>query len=775
MWLASSTAGEQTRPSSDFRKQRPAQSCERERVASEANHHKSDLKANKSSPVRLKRSDFGGKLSLSGVSVVESARVNSLRDRGRLERLSFVTVRDSNYSLEAIDFDETGGYERQRTARRVLQADQSQNQPLPVGEPIERRLKGGESHIYIIELTEGQFLRIDVEEKGADVRVLLARVVGAQLIRAVTYGSGYDRETLSFIADRTESYAVLVVSPESSPDGNYRLTAEVKDAATAVDKERVEAERLLGEAWLSWKKGSAEGTKDAIAMFEQSLSLWKKLGETYWQGYLLNYLAGVYSDLGEKQKAIQHYEQALLLRKAADDKSGEAATLANIGKTYRSLDEKQKAIDYYQLALPLFKAIGNKSEEATMLNNIGLAYSEMGEGRRALDFYVQSLPVLRAIGARRREAKTLNNVMGAWESLGNRRLAIFFGKQAVNKYQELRGDAQGLDNETQKSFLRDVQDYYQYLAELLIKGEQPALALQILTLYQDQQFFDFNRNADSPVRQTIISAREREFTSRYESTIGKVAYASLQAEELKRKMSNRQPDAQEAKRLAELEGELRTASDEFRTVLKQAEAGFSGPVDDKDKVGEVSDLTQMQSILRQVSQETGQKATAIYILIGRKELHALIVTPDSLTSVSTPIRWNELSNQARQLWALLQATDYDPTKLSNDLYNIIFKPLEDKLPKDTKTIVWSLDGNLRYIPMAALYDGKQYLVERFNHVVFTRADKERLTRPVSTVWTGYGFATSTPRKVEVGGRKVKFDPLDFVQDEMQLFRTGSYP
>jgi len=29
--------------------------------------------------------------------------------------------------------------------------------------------------------------------------------------------------------------------------------------------------------------------------------------------------------------------------------------------------------------------------------------------------------------------------------------------------------------------------------------------------------------------------------------------------------------------------------------------------------------------------------------------------------------------------------------------------------------------------MAALYDGKEYLVERFNHVVFTRVDKDRLT------------------------------------------------
>ena len=38
-----------------------------------------------------------------------------------------------------------------------------------------------------------------------------------------------------------------------------------------------------------------------------------------------------------------------------------------------------------------------------------------------------------------------------------------------------------------------------------------------------------------------------------------------------------------------------------------------------------------------------------------------------------------------------------------------------------ETLVWSLDGVLRYVPMAALYDGKQYLVEKYNTVTITPA------------------------------------------------------
>ena len=35
------------------------------------------------------------------------------------------------------------------------------------------------------------------------------------------------------------------------------------------------------------------------------------------------------------------------------------------------------------------------------------------------------------------------------------------------------------------------------------------------------------------------------------------------------------------------------------------------------------------------------------------------------------------------------------------------------------TLLWSLDGVMRYLPMAALYDGHRYMVERFNNVLFT--------------------------------------------------------
>ncbi|BBD59957.1 TPR repeat protein [Nostoc sp. HK-01] len=53
-------------------------------------------------------------------------------------------------------------------------------------------------------------------------------------------------------------------------------------------------------------------------------------------------------------------------------------------------------------------------------------------------------------------------------------------------------------------------------------------------------------------------------------------------------------------------------------------------------------------------------------------------------------------------------------QLSRQIYDWLIRPAEaDQAFKDTKTLVFVLDGRLRNIPMAALYDGKQYLIEKY--------------------------------------------------------------
>jgi CHAT domain-containing protein/tetratricopeptide (TPR) repeat protein len=54
-------------------------------------------------------------------------------------------------------------------------------------------------------------------------------------------------------------------------------------------------------------------------------------------------------------------------------------------------------------------------------------------------------------------------------------------------------------------------------------------------------------------------------------------------------------------------------------------------------------------------------------------------------------------------------------QLSQQVYNWLIQPAEAVLTANKiETLVFVLDGSLRNLPMAALYDGKQYLVEKYN-------------------------------------------------------------
>lgn len=753
-------------------------------------------------------------------------------------------------------------YWAQLTATRIQQIKLFHNpldsiKRLPVGETIEGQLKGGEIQQYGFNLEQGQVLRADLEERDIDVFVGLSKFPDKAPMALSNFGAGNDRETLTIIAEKAGLYALLVFSRALPVSGSYQLTAQIKNEATAADRERIEAERLLAEGAARVKKQTESDSLEGVKRLEEALLLWKKSGEKYWEAYTYSRLGAIYNNLGENQKALNCFNQSLALRRGLGDTRGEAITLSNIGLVYSDVGEHQEALNYLNLslslktafndatgkaitlnnigrvyadlgktkeaidsfdkalallskdpskyleagilnniggtylstgdlqkalasfdkALTLLKEIGDKSRKAATLNNIGLAYSRLGEKRKALDYYNQALPIVKASGDKHGEASTLNNMMGVWESLGAKRLALFYGKLSVNRFQQLRGSMQGLNSATQKSFLRTIKSPYQYLIEMLIDERQFESAVQVLNLYQDQQFFDFNRDTHSSVRQTALSLREEEFINRYETISERVGQIGAQVEELKRQKNLRQLSETELAQLQKLEADLQTASDEFLVLLSDAAGEFTGTPDAKDKVPAIRDVTEMQAALRELGATTKQKTVALYTFIGRDAFYIVLISPDGeATAFKSLISGDELNKKILEFHAILQATVYDTRLLGKELYELIFKPVEAKLKEmNAQTLMWLLDGTLRYIPIAALWDGEKYLVERFQNVAFTRTNQERMTQAVSSDWTGYGFNNSEPHKVEFLGATLEFDPLAFGKNEMEIFRTATNP
>ena len=806
---------------------------------------------------------------------------------------------------------------------------------LPVGETIERQIKGDEPHVYLIKLEPGQALRVDVQEIGFNLKLGLLKLGDSKLTISADFSSGYDRETLTFIAEETNNYLIVITASKDFQNGSYQLTSETKSVATDHERGRMKAEALLTRGLDESQGFSPKGNREAITNLEEAWPLWKSLGDKYWEAVVLIILGRRYDAAEEKAKALEYHNQALTIWIDIGYKGGEASTLGNIGLVYCALGENQKGIHYHERAVKLFREIGQERREAISLSNLGVAYSQIGEAKKALeylsqaasisksigdnnslaqalnsiggtyddlgdhqkalDYYNQALPlwvnpfgkvrtlnnlatitsargekkkalehfiqslelsqtlgskkdsavilnniasiysdvgkeqialgyykralsILEPVGDQRTEAHILNsigrsyrdlgdkqkaleylyqalplaritddrslesiassNVMTVWESLNNSGMAILFGKLALNRLQGLRGAARGLDNESQKLLLRGTRFTYQNLAKLLIETDQVEQAIQVLNLYHDEQFFDFSRPRDPSVNKVILSPREQEIAGRYEDSIARVGQLGLQVEALKRKAHVHQLPEPETAQLQRLESEFNAARSAFLAVLKDAETELAQPATQKEKVSNVKDVEDMKSALHKLSLATRQRTAALYTLISKDKLHIIVLTPDGeVKPFESTIKQDYLEKQLIEFHALLQSPTYDPRPLGEGLYNTIFKPVAASLQKSgVQTLIWQLDGNLRYAPMAALFDGKKYLAERYQNVVFTRTDVEGMLQPVQPNWTGTGFGSSKDLTIDLldTRSKIDFAPIPGVLQELgSIFRTGA--
>ncbi|MEQ8540762.1 MAG: CHAT domain-containing protein [Coleofasciculus sp. D1-CHI-01] len=110
------------------------------------------------------------------------------------------------------------------------------------------------------------------------------------------------------------------------------------------------------------------------------------------------------------------------------------------------------------------------------------------------------------------------------------------------------------------------------------------------------------------------------------------------------------------------------------------------------------------------------------------------------------------------------ASDRERLPLFSQLYDWLVQPIETELAaSEIKTLVFALDGSLKSLPMAALYDGENYLIEKYS-VALTPSLQILEPQPLSR----------TPIKVLVGGlseAKQNFPPLPGVKSEVQQIQA----
>jgi tetratricopeptide (TPR) repeat protein len=181
--------------------------------------------------------------------------------------------------------------------------------------------------------------------------------------------------------------------------------------------------------------------QEAIALFQQSLELQRRIGDVQAEAATLNGLANIHIQQGKIEKAIALFEQSLELQQRIGNVQGEAVTLNNLAGIHVQLGKIEKAIALFQQSLKLQQRIGNVQGEAATLHQLAYIHAHQGDIETAITLYQQSLNLTRCVGDVQGEAATLNNLAYIYSQKEEIEDAITLYQQSLDLTQRI-GDIQ---------------------------------------------------------------------------------------------------------------------------------------------------------------------------------------------------------------------------------------------------------------------------------------------------------------------------------------------
>ena len=403
---------------------------------------------------------------------------------------------------------------------------------------------------------------------------------------------------------------------------------------------------------------------------------------------------------------------------------------------------------YYEQALAIAREVGNRDGEGTALNSLGGLYYALGQDAQAIQSLEQALALRRELGTRADEATAASNLMVVWKRQQQPRLAIFYGKQAINGLQAIRGDIQTLDKTLQQRFLLSKEAVYRTLAELLILEGRLPEAQQVLDLLKDEEYFDFVRR-DAQTAGTLqgratLTPEEAEWAQRYQVIADRVTAIGREQGALRAKASQSSLTPVEAQHMEDLEADLRVAAQAFQQFLNDLQEAFSTTSAGHKRVFHLREAAGLMADLA----ELGPGTVVLYTLVTDEHYRVILITPETQVARTYAITAAVLNCKVHAFREVLRAAQggspaFDPRPLAQELYQILLGPVARDLEgAHAQTLMWVLDGVLRYLPVAALHDGGRYLVEQYRNVVFTPASQPRLKDTPRPTWTGLGLGVS---------------------------------
>ncbi|MGB3491857.1 MAG: CHAT domain-containing protein [Elainellaceae cyanobacterium] len=182
---------------------------------------------------------------------------------------------------------------------------------------------------------------------------------------------------------------------------------------------------------------------------------------------------------------------------------------------------------------------------------------------------------------------------------------------------------------------------------------------------------------------------------------------------------------------------------------------------------ELAELNALRDNLRQLEQNT----VALYPLVLDDRLELVVVTPDAPpVSRTVEVRREDLNRVIADFRSALQNPLLDAVTPAQQLYDWLIRPIEADLAQaDAEVILYSPDSQLRYIPLAALHDGDQWLTQRWqvnNIVAASLADLDNQSFQDGLSILAAAF-TEGQHPIRISTRTLSFSGLEFAGREVE--------
>jgi CHAT domain-containing protein/tetratricopeptide (TPR) repeat protein len=606
----------------------------------------------------------------------------------------------------------------------------------------------------------------------------------------------------------------------------YTYRGDYKDAMPLISKVLEVLRQRDGEQSLSTATAmNALGTlyihasqfDKALSLLKTSLAIHEELQGVNGLGTAdtLIGIGGIYLELGQADKALP------LLRRAADSREQKlgivhkdtAEALRVMGSAFVELKQYPKAkaalirsVEIYtnalgpnhpdttsaqtqlaqlylmnakvdptlaQHALVLMQQVLSSREKTPGLNPkylgsalsmIATAYVMSGRAHEAIPIYLRVLEIYsKSIGQNHPEfAPQLNLLAIALLKEGNPDMAVGLLKMVVNSIQEQRTSIANIGKSEVKSYTNKVEYVFQILAALLVdEGRLDEADLVLDMLKEDENFKILRGSSATDLKKTIISfnSSELKWIDKYKSIVSRVSTLGAEQEEIQKNSKN-SPSSRDKSRLIAIDQEIKVAQTTLDSIFQDRSQQRTR------KMADESLDKNSQSDTQKIVSNLGPETALLRYFVTDEKVGFILTTPKRRVARTLNINGTDFNRKVNEFRRQLRDRNSNPLPNAKALYQLLVAPIALELDKSgSKTIMLSLDGVLRYLPFAALHDGKQFILHRWRMPMFTSVTRSRIFDPVTPHWKGVGLGVTRSHG--------KFDALPFVRVEMDNIFKGN--